>query len=217
VIAPTFIWLAVPAGKDGGSVVTRGDSPDIRRSIDAEASARGIHLLWPTADELNANHIGYADIAAGPSSKLAELGRRLGGDGVLIGRANGAAANAGVKWTFVRSGHGSEFTGNVEGVDRAADSYVEQRPVAGGTPEPVAVDLEGISDLHAYASAQAYLESLGVVAHLDVLGLDGPTAHLRVQARGGAPALQKAIADDDRLESLAADAQTAALRFRWHR
>jgi hypothetical protein len=212
----TFVWLAVAGGKGTGSVVTRGDSPDIRRSVDNEASIRGIQLRWPSADELNANHLGYAEVVAGPSAKLAEVGRTLGGDGVLIGHANGVAANAGVKWTFVRAGRSAEFTGNVEGVDRAADNYLEQRP-AGGAPEAVVFDVEGIKDLRSYASTQVYLESLSVVSRLEVLGLDGQTVHLKLSARGGAPALQRAIADEDRLESLATGAEGGALRFRLRR
>jgi uncharacterized protein len=210
----TFVWLAIPNGRDTGTVVTRIDTPDIRRSLEAAASARGVLLLWPSAADLSANRLDYAQVAAGSSRNLVEIAHKQGGGGVLIGRANGAAANAGVRWTFVNQGQISEFTGNVEGVQRAADSYAANL-VAGAPAVPVVVEVQGILDLQAYAAVQKDLEVLSAVAHVAVLAMSGDTLQLRVDARGGSESLLRALGNAHHLQSIgpADGANTLRLRF----
>jgi hypothetical protein len=194
--------------------VTRIDTPDIRRSIEAAASTRGIVLLWPSAADLSANRLDYAQVVAGPSRALVEIAHKQGASGVLIGRANGAAANAGVRWTFVNQGQTSEFTGNVEGVQRAADSYAAN--LAGGAPAvPVAVAVQGIVDLQAYAAVQKELEGLSVVAHVVVLAMSGDTLQLRVDARGGSEALLRALGNAHHLQSAGPADSANAVRLRF--
>jgi uncharacterized protein len=210
----SFVWLAIPNGRDTGVVVTRLDTPDIRRSLEAVASARGIMLLWPSAADLSANHLNYAQVVAGASRLLVEIARKQGADGVLIGRANGAAANAGVRWTFVHQGQTSEFTGNVEGVQRAADSYAANL-AAGAPATPVAVDVQGIADLRAYAAVQKELESLSAVAHVEVLAMSGDTLQLRIDARGGSDSLLRALGNARHLQSVGSADSANALRLRF--
>ena len=56
----------------------------------------------------------------------------MGSDGVLIGRASGAAANANVRWTHLFQDRSSEYSGTLEGVNRAADMYAGLFAASGG-------------------------------------------------------------------------------------
>ena len=68
------------------------------------------------AADLQSNQIDYSAVANGGPAVLAQLGRRLGGEGTLIGRASGTGAAASVRWTHVFQDRSSEFSGTLEGV-----------------------------------------------------------------------------------------------------
>jgi uncharacterized protein len=208
----TFVWLTIPSGRDSGQIVTREDAGNLKRSLDMAAAARGISLLWPSGGDIAAAKLNYAAVAAGPTAPLADLGRRLGGDGVLIGRAQGAT-NTGVRWTLLFQGRSSEFSGATEGVQRAADLYAAAFASDGPTAT-VAVQLEGIASLHAYAAAQSYLEALSMVSRVELRGFAADTATFAVTARGGADSLQRAFALDSRFQG-AGTGEAGALRLRF--
>ena len=187
----TFVWLAVPVTATQAAGVVRGDDTSaLKAAVDAEAQLRGIPLRWPTAAELQAHAVDYATVAGGSHAMLIELGQRLGGEGVLIGRPAGAGATLWLHLFHDRSGN---FSGTAEGVDGAADVYAG---LFAATGAPVLVDIEiaGLADVAAYAKVQAYLESLSFVSHVGVRALDADRMQLRLSVRGGASALQRAIA-----------------------
>jgi hypothetical protein len=195
----TFVWLTVQNGAQGGSVVSRDDSSDLKTAIDAEAQVRGIPLRWPSSGELQSNHMDYAAVNAATPAALADLGRRYGGEGVLIGHAAGAGAT--VRWTLIFQDHSGDYAGTVEGVDRAADAYAAVYAAAGG-PVPLEIEVSGITDLHAYASVANYLQSLTFVSRVSVEQLGGDVVKFRLSARGGAESLQHALAMTGPLEPL---------------
>jgi hypothetical protein len=88
----TFIWLAAQTGTQSGVVITADDTSELKSGIDAAALQRGVPLLWPSAADVQKNRIDYAAVNGGSASVLADIARRLGGEGVLIGRANGNTA-----------------------------------------------------------------------------------------------------------------------------
>ncbi|MFI4891231.1 MAG: DUF2066 domain-containing protein [Steroidobacterales bacterium] len=196
----TFVWLAVPAaGAQGATVARNDDSSDLKAAVDAEAQLRGIPLRWPTAGEIQAHHIDYAAITNSSNATLVDLGRRLGGEGVLIGRP---AANAGapaIRWVLQFHDQGSEFAGITEGIDAAADLYAGLF-AASGAPAAVDIEVDGLADVTAYAKVQTYLESLSFVSHVSVRAIDADRAQFRVTVRGGAAALRRAISINGSLE-----------------
>ena len=196
----TFVWLAVPAaGTQAAGVVRAEDTSDLRTAIDAEAQLRGIPLRWPSAADLVTHHVDYAVVAGGPVNALFDLGRQLGGEGVLVGRPGAAGA---ILWTYQFQDRTASFAGATEGIDGAADVYAGLFAASGA---PTAVDLEvsGITDVAGYARVQGALESLPFVAHVSVSALDSDRALLRLSVRGGAAALQRALALNGPLEPLA--------------
>ncbi len=183
----TLVWLSVQNGSPSAAVLSADDASELKEAIDAAADVRGIPLIWPSA----------AMVAAAPGAP-AEMGHRAGAEAVLIGRANNADAN--VHWTFLYQDRSSEFSGTLEGVNRAADLYAGLF-AASGSVAPVEIDVSGVADLRDYASVQAYLESLTFVTHVGVQALSGDTVRFRLTARGGIEPLQHAIALNGRLQA----------------
>jgi len=204
----TAVWAAMPAGKGATVVVTREDTSEFKRGLEQQAALRGIALLWPSAADVQRSGITSASIAQGPASALVEPAKRLGADGVLVGRGESTGA---VRWTFLYQGRSTEFSGSSEGVDRVADTYAGMYAASGDSAR-VGIEVTGVADVQTYARVQGYLESLTLISHVDVVGFDHDTMRLAVVARGGAEALQRALGQDSRLEA-AGNAEPGVLRF----
>jgi uncharacterized protein len=211
----TFVWLAVQGGAQSGVVVTAGENSELKGAIDAAAALRGVPLIWPTAADLQRNHVDYAAVSGGASAGLAELGRRLGGEGVLIGRATGTGAAASVRWTHLFQDRSSEYSGALEGVNRTADLYAGLF-AASGNLVPIEIEVTGVRDLREYASVQTYLESLTFISHVAVAALTGDTIKFRLATRGGAESLQRTLSLNGRLQPIAAG-DNGILRFQLRR
>jgi uncharacterized protein len=199
----TFVWLTAQTGPQSGTVITADDTSELKASIDAAAALRGLPLLWPSAADVQNNHLDYAGMNGMPPATLAEIGKRLGGAGVLIGKAGGTAATANVRWTHLFQDRSSEYSGALEGVNRAADLYAGLF-AASGNLAPIDIEVTGVGDLREYANVQSYLESLTFISHVSVLGLTGDTIRFRLATRGGAESLQRALSLNGRLQPIAA-------------
>jgi hypothetical protein len=197
----TFVWLAAQTGTQSGVVVTADDTSELKSSIDAAALQRGLPLVWPSSADVQRNHVDFAAVNGGASSVLADIARRLGGEGVLIGRANGNTAAAAVRWTLLFQDHSGDYSGALDGVNRAADLYAGLF-AASGTLQPVEIEVAGIGDLHAYAAIENYLETQNFISHLSVEALNGDTVRFRLATRGGAESLQRSLALSGRLTPL---------------
>jgi hypothetical protein len=215
----TFVWLAAQTsagtGSVTGTVVTADDTSELKAAIDAAALARGLPLLWPSAVDVQRNRLDYAGVSGTAPSTLADMGRRLGGEGVLIGRANGTSATANVRWTHLFQDRSSEYSGTLEGVNRAADVYAELF-AASGTLVPIDIEVTGVGDLRDYASVQTYLESLTFISHESVVALTGSTIRFRLATRGGAESLQRTLSLNSRLQAIAAG-DNGIQRFQFNR
>jgi hypothetical protein len=212
----TLVLLGVQTGPQSGSVVTTDDSSDLKVAIDAAAAARGLPLVWPSGAELQKFHVDYAAVSTGSPSTFAEIGRRMGSDGVLIGRASSASANANIRWTHLFQDRSSEFSGTLEGVNRAADLYAGLF-AASGAAVPVDIEVSGLNDLRDYASLESYLESLtSLILHVSVESLSGDTVRFRLSTRGGLDSLQRALSLNGRLQPVAAG-ENGIQRFQLHR
>ena len=211
----TLVLLGVQGGAQSGSVVTTEDTSELKSAIDAAAAARGLPLVWPSGAELQKFHIDYAGVSSGSPSTFAEIGRRMGSDGVLIGRASSASANANIRWTHLFQDRSSEYSGTLEGVNRAADLYAGMF-AASGTAVPVDIEVSGLNDLRDYASLESYLESLTFILHVSVESLSGDTVRFRLSTRGGLDSLQRALSLNGRLQPVAAG-ENGIQRFQLHR
>jgi hypothetical protein len=199
----TLVLVGVQTGPQNGTVVSTEDSSDLKAAIDAAAAARGLPLVWPSGAELQKFHIDYSAVSSGSPATFAEIARRMGSDGVLIGRASSSSANANVRWTHLFQDRSSEFSGTLEGVNRAADLYAGFF-AASGALVPVDIEVGGLNDLRDYASLESYLESLTFISHVSVESLSGDTVRFRLSTRGGLDSLQRALSLNGRLQPAAA-------------
>ena len=199
----TFVWLAVQTGAQTGTIVTADDVSELKSAIDAAAAARGAPLMWPSTAEVQRDHLDYAGLVGAAPGALADIGHRLGAEGTLIGRAAGATLSTPVRWTFLFQDRSSEFSGALEGVNRAADTYAGIFAVSGSLM-PVDIEVTGVRDVRDYALVQGYLESLTFVSRVGVDALNGDTVRFRLTTRGGAESLQHALALNGRLQPIAA-------------
>jgi hypothetical protein len=188
----TLVWLSVATGPQSTAVVSVEDTSELKDALDAAATLRGIPLIWPPAASANASVNVPADVA-----------HRLGAEGVLIGRANSPAATATVRWTLQFQDRSSDFTGALDGVNRAADLYAGLF-AASGTLAPVDIEVSGIGDLREYANVQTYLESLTFITHVGVLALTADTVRFRLTSRGGIETLAHALSLNGKLQPLPA-------------
>jgi hypothetical protein len=197
----TLVWLTVPPGPAApvgaggaptGAVISADDASELKDAIEAAALGRGIPLIWPDAAA-----------AGSASATAAETAQRLGAEGVLVGRASSATAGANIRWSLQFQDHISEFSGPLEGVNRAADLYAGLF-AASGSLAPVDIEISGVADLHDYAGVQSYLESLSAINHVAVLGLTADTVKFRLSARGGPEPLAHAIGLSGKLQALPA-------------
>jgi hypothetical protein len=197
----TLVVLGVQTGSQAGAIVTTEENSELKSAIDAAANARGLPLVWPSAAEVQKYHIDYSALSSG--STFVDVARRMGSDGVLVGRASGASANANVRWTHLFQDRSSEYSGTLEGVNRAADMYAGMF-AASGNVVSVEIEVAGVNDLKDYAAVQSYLESLTFVSHVGVSSLSGDTVRFRLSTRGGGDSLQRALSLNGRLQSIAA-------------
>jgi uncharacterized protein len=210
----TLVLLAEQTGPQSGTVVSADDNGELKAAIDAAALERGLPLLWPSAGELQRNRLDFAAVNGGAPAALAEIGRRFGGEGVLIGRANGAGATANVRWIHVFQDHSNEYSGTLEGVNRAADMYAGMF-AASGNLVPVEIEVTGVNDLSDYAGVESYLESLTFISHVSVESLSGDTIKFRLATRVGVDSLQRALALNGRLQPVGAG-ENGIQRFQLH-
>jgi hypothetical protein len=211
----TFVWLTAQTGPQSGTVITADDTSELKTAIDAAAVLRGVPLLWPSASDVQKNRLDYAGVNGAAPATLADIGRRLGGEGILIGRALGNTATANVRWTHLFQDRSSEFSGALEGVNRTADLYAGLF-AASGNLVPIDIEVTGVGDLREYANVQTYLESLTFISHVSVAALTGDTIRFRLATRGGAESLQRTLSLNGRLLPTAAG-DNGILRFQLRR
>ena len=198
----TLVWVGVPNNKGSGDFLTRDDGSELRRAMEQEAASRGVPLIRPTPSDVQRSGLTYAALVQGPATAFAETGKRLGADGVLVGRAADTRGTSTVRWVFLFQGRSSEFSGSLEGVNRAADVYAGIY-AASGESSAVNIEVSGVADLQTYASVQGYLESLTQISRVSVVGFDNDTLRLRLVTRGGIEPLQRVLGQDGRLQPAA--------------
>jgi len=199
----TLVLLSEQTGPQSGNVVTAEYTSELKLAIDAAALLRGLPLIWPLATDLPKYHLDYAALNGMSAAGLAEIARGKGADGALLGRASNATAAASVRWTEVFQDHSSEFSGVLEGVNHAADTYAALF-AASGSLAPIDIEVSGVADLKDYADVQSYLEALTFVSHVGVQALSGDVVTFRLSSRGGVEPLQHALALNGKLQSLPA-------------
>jgi hypothetical protein len=205
----TAIWLALPDGAGRLAWQSATDRAAEREAIQRVALARGLPLVWPTMDA--ADLATAAGLGSGTRSyaQLMSSGERYRADAVLLGvGSRDASGGVTVRWSFAFNDEMSELQASLDdGIHHAADRCASILAIAPGARASVAVRVQGVRDLDAYARALNYLEgvTLVVAGGVAVEQLGGDELDLRLTVRGDANALRRTIGLGRRLIEVKSD------------
>jgi len=224
----TLVWLAIDAGLGQRELLSaeaqlsgaaaQSDIDEqlqvIRTEIAEIADERGLLLALPLLDIEDLTALGFADVWGGFSDRVERASRRYAPDDVLIGQVRLSAFGPSARWTLLRNGSQVAVPGQSvrEGLDALADLYAAEFSTFGRASTAL-VTIEGVDSLEDYGRVMRYLESLSVLQSIVPDAFERGSLRLRVEARGGEPALRRVFGLGELLEPTAsADALTYSLR-----
>ncbi len=175
----------VPSGPAGDA---------LRVQLEQSAEARGLPIsLVPLA-------VTDAAGVTQPDAAVLQSAQTLGGDAVLIGRAD--PANPGQwQWHLVSGYSSNAWSGATDaGIDGAADLLASVAVQSGSRPlEQVVVQVNGVATLSDYARVEQLLRTVPGVQSSGLAAAQGTTAFFNVGVRGGGTALAQGLAGSGHL------------------
>lgn len=211
----TLVWIAIEEASGQQNFVGSQTVMPESRVLQQVADLRGLPLVWPvmdTEDRQLAAALGNSEQSA---TRLATLASRYRADAVLVGRGRrGAGNDVMMRWSLHFSGTNAEAAGSIpEGVHFAADQLGSLFAAANGAEQSLIVDVAAVTDLKAYAETLNYLEGLTLVRSAAVEHVNGDTVRFRLQVRGDAGLLSRAVRLGARLVPEQGDGVVAADRL----
>ena len=203
----TLVWLAVDWGQ-GTREIVAADDPDRTqhqsRSIDRNrllrervleiAERRGLPLVFPLLDTTDLQSVTFADIWGGFDELILDASERYDANSILIGRIRPSSSQAS-RWTYHFSGEEMALNGPPEAVvGQIADLLAAEFAVGGDVPvETVTLNVSGIASVMAYGSVQQMLKDVSLIEKFAVTEVSGDRVSYRVDVRGGADRLGRAL------------------------
>jgi hypothetical protein len=166
-----------------------------RGELERAAAERGllISLVPLPIVDANGNELG--------GDAVLQLAQRYGGDQVLVGHADTGTPSAQWQWTLYTSFSGQSWSGPLAaGIDGTVDLLAPPQGASLAQTEAVAlVEIDGVGALTDYATVERMLESVPGVRRANVSEANGTVVTFDVTVRGGADALDRALAGSARL------------------
>jgi hypothetical protein len=189
--------LVLVTDRPGPTANSLSADAELRRELDRAAQQRGIPVVWTSGLDAASTQARVADALAGRLEPLRALARQFGADGVLVGKAAGAASS----WTWLANVGTGTFVGPApEAVNSLADRYAQQFATQAATPGgTLSVAVRGIRDLSSYAAATQQLASLDGVRDVAVEEAGGEGLRYRLSYAGDAESLKQAAMQGGRL------------------
>jgi hypothetical protein len=175
--------------------LTGSSADDARRGLEEAAESRGLPVSLVPIALADSNGLELAPDAVLRSAQ------RLGGDAVLIGRADSGGAAGQWQWTLLTGLASESWTGALEaGIHGAADALARvQDATLPLTESDAFVQVGGVTNLTDYATIERLLAELPGARRAGLAEADGASATFRVLIRGGADAVQRGLAGSTRL------------------
>jgi len=210
----TLVWVAVDWGR-GSREIIAADDPDrtdgMSRSIDVNqrlrerileiAERRGLPLVFPLLDTIDLQRVSFSDIWGGFDERIIAASNRYAVNSILIGRIRPSSGRR-EEWSYYFSGAERSWTGPPEAiVGRIADLLTAEFAVGGNAPvESVALNVSGIESVQDYGSLQRLLAGISLIEHYVITEVAGDRVSYRVDVRGGADRLRRALRFNGLLE-----------------
>lgn len=203
----TLVWLAVDWGR-GSREIIAADDPDrserasrsldlnrrLRERIVQAAEQRGLPLVFPLLDSIDLQNVTFSDIWGGFDERIVAASDRYDVNSILIGRIR-ATSNGREDWSYFFSGEERSWNGPPEAiVGRVADLLTAEFAVGGNAPiESVVLHVSGIVSVEAYGSLQRLLAGVTLIENFIVTEVAGDRVSYRIDVRGGADRLSRAL------------------------
>ena len=203
----TLVWLAVDWGQGTREIIS-ADDPDRSqgeaRSIDRNrlirerlleiAERRGLPIVFPLLDTTDLQSVTFSDIWGGFDEAILYASERYDAKSILIGRIRPSSSQRS-RWTYYFADARSELTGSPEAiVGQVADQLAAEFAVGGNAPiEAVVLNVSGIVSVDAYGSVQQILKDVAMIEEFALTEVAGDRASYRVEIRGGADRLSRAL------------------------
>jgi len=203
----TLVWLAVDWGQGSREIIAADDpdrSQDRSRSIDrnkrlrervlAAAERRGLPLVFPLLDSIDLQSVEFSDVWGGFDERIIEASQRYDVDSILIGRIRPSSSRR-ENWTYFFSGDERSWNGPPEAaVGQVADLLATEFASGGNAPvRSVALSVAGIGSVEAFGDLQSLLADVSLIENFVITSVAGDRVSYRVDVRGGADRLSRAL------------------------
>lgn len=207
----TLVWLALP-----DRILNAADATPLMQALLTAAQQRGIVLVFPAMDSTDKAALSAADITGFNDDRIRAASQRYHADAVLAGAVAPAAGQFAARWQSLlpdkvedwQTPAGDQTLVSVDGVQVAADRFATRYALAADSTDQdaVALQVDGIGNLDAYAKVLAYLGSLTPVRAVHIERVAGGSVYYSIDIHGSLENLESALV----LGGLLANVQTAS-------
>lgn len=185
---------------------------EARAAVEQTAKLRGVPIVWAASEASEQFNNASAQ-------QLQALADRYMAAGVLLAHVGDPVTASSLQWKFAFNGSIQDMQGAAEeGPHLAADVMGRYYSIVAKESSTVVMEVSGIEDLNAYATILNYLGGLSVVRGVDIESLQRDVVRFRLDLRGNAEALRRAIELDQHLlaQSSATAEAAAILAYRYN-
>jgi hypothetical protein len=203
----TLIWMAIDTGSGERGLLSESFNVDewspematLMQSLETDlrevANARGLPVALPLLDLADLQELEFADVWGGFDDRLEIASQRYGADAYLTAQVRLGLFGTDIRWTLVQDGRRRIVLSTTvkEGLDWVAEQYAMQFSIVGGN-QTMLITVSDVATLADYGRVMSYLESLSMLASVDVENFAGTELNLRVAARGDEDVLTRVLA-----------------------
>jgi hypothetical protein len=194
----TLVWLALP-----DHILAAGETSPLIQAMQTAAEQRGVVLVFPAMDSADRSALAAADLAAFNDARIRAASARYHPDAILAGRVAAAEGQFAARWQWLspdkvedwQTPAGDQALLAVDGVEVAADRFAARYAISPDATDQdgIALQVDGITSLEAYARALAYLNSLTPVRAVHVQRVAGGSVYYTVDVHGSVDNLESAL------------------------
>ncbi len=204
-----LLLVVLTGGPAAGAFESRRQ---VEGALDAAGNRRGQPIRVARPEALSLPPAGDVPLDAALAAA-----QRLGADAVIIGYGDAATDGGPWRWNLSAPGINETWSGSLEdGVNGSADLFARNAQAFAALPESsLLVEVENVPTLRDYARVSEILAAAGGVRSVQLAEAAGARATFTVVTRGGADALENALAASANFARIDPSAGgTIAFRFR---
>ena len=194
----TLVWLALP-----DRVLAAGDASPLIQAMQTAAEQRGLVLVFPQMDAADKSALTSANLVAFDDARIRAASARYHPDAILAGHIAAAEGQFAARWQWLspdkvedwQSPAGDPTLLAVDGVQVAADRFAARYAISpdAADQDGIALQVDDVTSLEAYARVLAYLNSLTPVRAVHVQRVAGGSVYYTVDVHGSVDNLESAL------------------------